>query len=193
MAGITDTLIAGTREEWRAWLDQRGEQAREIWLLIGKKGSGVPSVTYAEAVEEALCYGWIDGLTRAWDEARYAVRFTPRRRGSVWAESNKDRVERMLAEGRMTERGMRLVEAAKAAGEWDRMPSNEDLDIVPDDLRVALDADAEAAAGFAALPPSARRLYVYWIGEATRDETRARRVAETVRRARLGLRFGQPG
>jgi len=191
---VTDTLIAADREEWRAWLAENGEQAQVIWLLLGKKGSGAPSVTYDEAVEEALCFGWIDGQAKAWDEARFAVRFTPRRPGSVWAPSNKARVERMIAAGRMTERGRRLVDAAKANGEWDRLPSEEQLDVVPAGLRAALEADSDgAAAAFEALPRSTRRLYVLWINDAKREDTRARRIAETVRRSKLGLRWGQRG
>jgi uncharacterized protein YdeI (YjbR/CyaY-like superfamily) len=190
---ITDTLTARDRDEWRDWLDENGERAQLVWLLLGKKGSGAASVTYDEAVEEALCFGWIDGQAKKWDDRRYAVRFTPRRPGSVWAESNKARIKKMITEGRMTERGLRLGEAAKANGDWDKLPAGEQLDVTPPALQDALAADPDARAAWNALPPGARRLYVLWITDAKREETRARRIAETVRRAKLGLRWGEPG
>ncbi len=193
MSEITETFIARDREEWRTWLAEHHAQAGEIWLLVGKKGSPEPGASYDEAVEEALCFGWIDGQAKRWNEHRYAVRFTPRRPGSVWAESNKARVERLIAEGRMTAAGLAVVEAARAHGDWDRLPPTRDLDEVPADLQAALDADRAAGAGWDALPPSSRRQYVGWILDARRPATRERRVAETVRRAGLGLRAGAPG
>jgi uncharacterized protein YdeI (YjbR/CyaY-like superfamily) len=193
MSEITETFIARDREEWRTWLAANHTQAAEIWLLVGKKAGSEPSVTYDEAVEEALCFGWIDGQAKRWNEHRYAVRFTPRRPGSVWADSNKARVERLIAEGRMTAAGLAVVEAGKARGDWDRLPPARALGEVPPDLRGALDADPAAGVGWSGLPPSSRRQYVGWILDAKRPATRERRVAETVRRARLGLRAGAPG
>ncbi|MBM3147986.1 MAG: YdeI/OmpD-associated family protein, partial [Actinobacteria bacterium] len=175
MSEITETFIARDRVEWRAWLTANHSGAREIWLLVGKKGSPEPSVTYDEAVEEALCFGWIDGQSKRWHEHRYAVRFTPRRPGSVWADSNKARVERLITAGRMTAAGLAVVEAARAHGDWDRLPPARDLDEVPADLQAALGADRAAGAGWGALPPSSRRRYVGWIIEARRPATRERR------------------
>jgi len=114
-----DTLFAADRAAWRAWLEAHHAMATVVWLLLHKKHVDESSVTYDEAVEEALCWGWIDGLTNRWDERSYAVRFTPRKPGSVWSESNIARVEKMIAEGRMTPAGRALVDEAKRRGTWD--------------------------------------------------------------------------
>jgi uncharacterized protein YdeI (YjbR/CyaY-like superfamily) len=193
VAEIGETLKARDREEWRAWLAENHAAKQRIWLLLAKKGVPESSVTYEEAVEEALCFGWIDGQGRRLDDRYYALRFTPRRPGSVWAASNKARVEKLIAAGRMTPAGMVVIEAAKARGDWESLPANEELDKVPADLQAALDVDTAAATGFAALAASSRRMYVRWVVDAKRPETRARRIAEIVRRARLGLRPGEPG
>jgi uncharacterized protein YdeI (YjbR/CyaY-like superfamily) len=190
MAELTETYLAVDRETWRAWLAERAAGTREIWLLLAKKGSGAVSVTYDEAVEEALCYGWIDGTARKYDEAFYAVRFTPRKPGSVWAESNVARVEKLIREGRMTEAGMRLVEDARRSGAWDQAASGR-LAVTPPDLEEALAADPRATARWETWAASHRRQYIYWVLEAKRPETRARRVAEVVRRAAAGLPPGR--
>jgi len=154
-----------------------------------KKHVARPSVTLAEAVEEALCFGWIDGHLRRIDDESHALRFTPRGRRSVWAQSNKDRVERLIREGRMTPAGFAAVEAAKASGEWDAATAREDVDAVPDDLAGAL-REAGVEEAFTSMPPSHRKQYLYWVNEAKRDETRQRRIADTVRRVREGERPG---
>jgi uncharacterized protein YdeI (YjbR/CyaY-like superfamily) len=184
MREITETFFALDRSAWRAWLEEHHADRREIWLVLLKKHVPEPSVTLDEAVEEALCFGWIDGHLRRIDDRSHALRFTPRRPGGQWARSNKARVERLIAEGRMAPPGMAVVEAAKASGDWDRVPPNAELDRAPDDLQAALDADATAAGGWAALPPSHRRQYVFWVLQAKKSETRARRVDEVVRLAR---------
>ena len=187
-----DTFFAADRATWREWLAGHQHSATFVWLLLHKKHVEEPSVSYDEAVEEALCWGWIDGLTNRWDERSYAVRFTPRKPGSVWSESNVARVGRMIAEGRMTPAGMALVDEAKRRGTWGAAASGR-LDETPPDLEAALAADPAAAAGWRTWPPSHRRQYTYWILDAKRAETRARRVAEVVRRAVVGLKPGAPG
>lgn len=193
MAAIGTTFFAADRQVWRAWLEAHHDSAQVIWLVLLKRGVPEPAVTYEEAVEEALCFGWIDGQLRRIDDRSHAVRFTPRRPRSVWSESNKRRVEKLTAAGRMTETGLAVVRAAKERGEWERLPSNVELDTVPEDLAGALAEDPAAGAGFASFPASARRDYVYWVTSAKRSPTRDRRVAEVVRRSRLGLRPGQAG
>ena len=185
----SDTFLAKGRAEWREWLAAHHRDRLQVWLLLLKKHVQEPGVRYEEAVEEALCWGWIDGLTKAWDERFYVVRFTPRKPGSVWSESNVARVERLIAEQRMTPAGMALVEEAKRRGTWDQATSDR-LDVAPPDLELALAGVPAAAARWEEWPDSPRRQYVSWVLDARRPETRARRVAEVVRRAAAGLRPG---
>ena len=187
-----DTFFAADRAAWREWLAAQHGAVPQVWLLLHKKHVGEPSVTYDEAVEEALCWGWIDGLTNRWDERSYAVRFTPRKRGSVWSESNVARVERMIAEGRMTPAGQALVDEAKLRGTWDAAASGR-LEVTPPDLQEALAADPAALARWRDWAPTNRRQYMYWVLDAKRPETRARRVAEVARRAAAGLKPGEKG
>jgi len=188
--GDRRTFFAPDRETWRAWLAEHHAAEREVWLMLLKAHVRRPSVTYEEAVQEALCFGWIDGMLRRIDDESHMLRFTPRQPGSVWAVSNKARVERLIAEGRMTTAGMALVDEAKRRGEWDRADEREDVSAVPDALATALRDDATAGTAWGRLAPSHKKQYLYWIGEAKRPETRARRVAETVRRVRDGRRPG---
>jgi uncharacterized protein YdeI (YjbR/CyaY-like superfamily) len=108
-----------TAAEWRAWLERHHPTEADVWLLIYKKHSGTPSVTVDQAVEEALCFGWIDSSMQPIDEERYALRFTPRRKGSNWSERNKGRVATLIEEGRMTEAGLAMIQEAKQSGRWD--------------------------------------------------------------------------
>ena len=192
MAAITETFFALDLAAWRGWLERHHTAARGMWLVLLKAHVDEPSVTYAEAVEEALCFGWIDGQLRRIDDRSHAIRFTPRKPGSVWAKSNVARVEKLIAEGRMRPVGMALVEEAKRRGSWDEAVS-ERTETTPDDLQAALDADPAAAARWRTWAPSHRRQYVYCVLEAKRPETRTRRVAEIVRRAAAGTRPGDQG
>jgi uncharacterized protein YdeI (YjbR/CyaY-like superfamily) len=184
-----DLLFAQDRAAWRTWLAARHRTEPRVWLLLHKKGVQEPSVRYDEAVEEALCWGWIDGLTNAWDERSYVVRFTPRRPGSVWSESNVARVQRMIAEGRMTPAGLALVEEAKRRGTWEQATAAR-LDVLPPDLEAALAGVPAASDRWEQWPASPRRQYVSWVLDAKRPETRARRIADVVRRTAAGLRPG---
>jgi len=174
------THIFPTRAEWRSWLEAHHAGQSELWLAIYKKGSGKTAVTYDEAVEEALCYGWIDGLVQAINEEKYAVRFSPRKPGSVWAESNKRRVEKLIQEGRMAEPGLQKVAAAKASGEWEAATRREDVDTLPPELEQALRAHQGALAGFQALPASRRKGLIWWLSDAKRDATRQKRLQAIV-------------
>lgn len=191
MLEITKPKSFKTRAAWRAWLEKNYAREKELWLVLYKKNSGKPTVSYDQAVEEALCFGWIDGLTKGIDEEKYAVRFCPRKSGSVWSESNKKRVAKMIAEGKMTAIGLAKVEEAKRNGEWEKAVARENVSNIPADLKRALQADKIAQQNFEILAPSHKRQYIYWITEAKRDETRRKRIQETVRMVKANKRLGQ--
>jgi uncharacterized protein YdeI (YjbR/CyaY-like superfamily) len=179
-----------SRAEWRAWLTEHHGRRDEVWLVLWRQRSGRTGLTYEEAVLEALCFGWIDGRSAGLDDERTMLRFSPRRRGSGWARSNKQRVERLLAEGLMTEAGLALIEEAKRDGSWTRLDAVEDL-VVPDDLAAALASHPGARESWDGFPRSVRRAALLWLVEARRPETRAKRVAETARLTARGERPGQ--
>lgn len=193
MPEIGRTLKPRTRAAWRAWLDRHPAE-REIWLLLAKKHVPGRWLGYDEAVEEALCVGWIDGLVKAVDGDFRAVRFTPRKRGSVWSVLNKRRVARLTRAGRMTEAGLVHVRLARASGAWAAAEAA-DTDrrtaslAAPPDLAAALAAAPAAGARFAAEPPGYRRLVLRWIRDSRRPETRARRVGRVVEAAVAGVRL----
>lgn len=176
-----EVLAPGSRAEWRAWLQERPDRTEGVWVAYPKKSAQLTGPSYDDLVEEALCFGWIDGQGAKGDNDRTLNWFSPRRKGGIWARSNKERVERLVAAGVMTERGLAVIEAAKEDGSWAQYDDVEAL-VVHDDLAEALDATAGAREAFAALPQSHQREYLWWVYEAKRPETRVRRIAETVRR-----------
>ena len=185
-----ERVHAETRAEWRRWLAENHAGSRGAWLVSWKRASGKPAVGYEESVEEALCFGWIDSIQRTVDEQRTRQLFSPRRPGSRWSSSNKERVERLLAAGLMEPAGLAAVEAAKASGAWSALDDVENL-VVPDDLAAAFARHPGAAEQWEGFPPSARRLILLWILDAKRPETRAKRIAETASEAAAGRRAHQ--
>jgi uncharacterized protein YdeI (YjbR/CyaY-like superfamily) len=185
-----DIVEAPDRDVWRAWLERHGASEKGAWLVMQKKNSSTPGVTYDEAVEEALCFGWIDSRANRADETTYLQIFTPRKPGGTWAATNKVRVERLIAEGRMTPAGMALIESAKADGSWNALDDIEALK-VPDDLTAALAENPDALANFEAFPASAKKIILLWIASAKRAETRAKRIAETADKAARNERAAQ--
>jgi uncharacterized protein YdeI (YjbR/CyaY-like superfamily) len=159
-------------------------------LLFYKRHTGRACISYDAAVEEALCFGWIDGKLRRIDDDKHVIRFSPRRPRSVWSESNKRRVREMIEQDRMTEAGLALVRAAKESGAWDRA-SQPVPDAPPGDLASALSRNKRAQKRFEAMAPSHRRNYIAWVLDAKRAETRARRIRQVVRRAAKNKRPGQ--
>jgi uncharacterized protein YdeI (YjbR/CyaY-like superfamily) len=160
--------------------------------VFWRKGSGRTGLTYDEAVEEALCFGWIDGRAGKLDDRRTMIWFSPRKRGSGWARTNKVRVERLLAQGLMAAPGLALIEEAKRDGSWTRLDAVEDL-TVPDDLAAAFAGQPGSRERWDGLPRSVRRAALEWIVQAKRPETRARRVTETAQMAARGERPGPAG
>jgi uncharacterized protein YdeI (YjbR/CyaY-like superfamily) len=173
------------RARWRKWLEKNHSVSPGIWLAIGKKGNAVSDLRYEEAIEEALAFGWIDGMAGRVDADRYKLLVTPRKPGSGWARTNKKRVERLLAEGRMTPAGLAAVELARENGSWTMLDDVEAL-VEPTDLTAALDADPGARQGWDALGASPRKMALYWIATAKRPETRADRIEQTVAAAAEG-------
>ncbi|WP_370323900.1 YdeI family protein [Euzebya sp.] len=178
---------AETRAAWRAWLAAHHLTERGVWLATWKSATGRPAVPYPDAVEEAICVGWIDSTVNRLDDERNLQLMTPRKPRSSWTRLNRERVDRMEAAGLMTDAGRRAVEVAKANGWWMRFDAVEDL-IEPEGLARALDAVPAARASWDAFPPSARKQMLWWVVSAARDDTRARRVAAIVDAAREGRR-----
>jgi uncharacterized protein YdeI (YjbR/CyaY-like superfamily) len=192
MPSLRDAHFAEDRAAWRAWLAANHARAEEVWLLFYKKRSGKRCVSLGEAVEEALCFGWIDGKLHRIDDERHILRFCPRRPRSVWSESNKARVRRLTREGRMTPAGLEAVKRAKKNGQWQAARKLAEIRSPPADLGDALAANARAARFFASLPPSHRKTYIAWVLAAKRPETRARRIREVVARSARGIKPGVP-
>jgi uncharacterized protein YdeI (YjbR/CyaY-like superfamily) len=165
---------------WARWLEDNHTDPHGVWLKLAKKGSGVTTVTYGEALEEALCYGWIDGQVSRHDDSFYLQRFTPRRPRSKWSANNRDKVERLIAEGRMKPAGHEAIESAKADGRWDAAYPAQSEATVPDDFQRALDKNQEAKAFFQTLSSQNRYAFLLRIHDAKRPETRAKRIAEYV-------------
>ena len=180
-----------TLADWRAWLELNHTRPDGIWLITYRRATGQATFTYEQAVEEALCFGWIDGHAKTLDEERGMQWYAPRRAGSVWARSNKERVARLIADGRMTPAGQAKIDAAQADGTWALWDSVDSL-AVPDDLAAALAGYPDARANFDAFPRSARHAILGWIATAKRPETRAKRIAETARLAQDNVRANQP-
>lgn len=167
------------RATWRQWLAEHHQTAIGIWLVYYKVGSGKPSVRYPEAVQEALCYGWIDSKVQPIDAERYRQIFTPRKPGSVWSKLNKQYVADLIEQGLMTEAGMAKITAAQQDGSWNALDAIEAL-IIPPDLAAALAADAAAQQNFQAFSNSVKKYILSWIGSAKRPETRSNRIQQTV-------------
>jgi len=186
--GHEDAIPFPTAGEWRAWLEKHHATAPEVWVLYHKKHTGIPSVAWAEAVEEALRFGWIDGLVRRIDDDRYAQRWTPRRPTSRWSKVNVAIAERLIAEGRMTPAGLETVRVAKERGAWERAYSATKALPVPAALKDALAAVPEAREGWRRLATTWRNRTVEWIGAARSRRETARRIDHVVERLRRGER-----
>ena len=178
-------------EEWRDWLSENHTDIEAIWVKIQKKASKKPGIRYEETVIEAVAHGWIDGKMKSLNDDEFMQRFTPRRNGSVWSLSNRGRAERLISEGRMTPTGLKTVEEAKQNGRWDNArSSSRGAADVPNDLIEALKENKAAYENFESFPPSARFMYIHWVNEAKRENTRERRIKTVVDRSMKNLRPG---
>jgi uncharacterized protein YdeI (YjbR/CyaY-like superfamily) len=169
-----------SRGAWGAFLEERHATSDGLWLKIAKKGSGIESVTYDQAVEVALCYGWIDGQVRKFDEYHYLQRFTPRRPRSKWSKVNREKATKLMERGEMKAAGLHEVERARADGRWDAAYDSPSNATVPDDLLRELEKDERAREFFSELDRRNRYAILYQIQDAKKPETRARRIAKYV-------------
>jgi len=169
-----------SREAWEAWLEEEHATSDGLWLKIAKKGSGIETVTFAEALDAALCYGWIDSQRGGFDERFFLQRFTPRRPRSKWSQVNREKVAKLMEAGRMRPAGLREVEWAKADGRWDAAYEPQSAATVPEDLRLELEKNEGAREFFETLDRANRYAMLHRIQDAKKPETRARRIAQYV-------------
>jgi len=168
-------------KEWRSWLKKNHAKEKGVWLIYFKKHTGKPRVPYGEAVEEALCFGWIDSTVKRIDDERYMQQFTPRNLKSNWSKLNKARVEKLLKNGKMTKAGMRFVDYAKKHGSWDKVEEPQPIFEFSDDLLKLLKANKKAFRFYKILSPSHQKQYKQWVMSAKKPETRLRRCIEMLR------------
>ncbi len=182
MAQNTDLPVLPFKDKkaWSAWLAKNHAKSPGVWLKLAKKDSHVQSVTYPEALEAALCYGWIDGQKQAHDESFWLQKFTPRGPRSIWSKINREKAEALIASGEMKPSGLAAIERAKENGQWEKAYESQSRASVPDDLQAALDRNPKAKAFFATLNSVNRYAIVFRIHNAKKPETRARRIQQFV-------------
>ncbi|MFQ6084488.1 MAG: YdeI family protein [Candidatus Aminicenantia bacterium] len=183
-------LYVKTRDEWKNWLSKHHNRETEVWLIFFKKETRKPSIEYGAAVEEALCFGWIDSIIKKIDDTKYARKFTPRKDNSKWSELNKKRTEKMIREGRMTEFGLVKIDAAKKAGYWDKLESPDISFDLPLEFEQALAQNKKANENFKKLAPTYQKQYIGWIAVAKRQETKERRIKESIVLLQKGEKLG---
>lgn len=176
--GVT-AVHAATRKEWRHWLSKNHKTEKSVWLIIYHKDSPTKSVYYNEAVEEALCFGWIDSLANKRDEESSYLFFSVRKPKSKWSKANRDRVEKLVKAGLMTESGQKLIDLAKETGTWEALVDIENS-VIPPDLEKLFARNKTARKNFDAFAPSSKRIILEWISNARKPETRQKRLEETV-------------
>ena len=185
-------LYVTNRDDWRSWLKDNHATEKEIWLVFFKKKTGKPSIPYEDAVEEAICFGWIDSIVKKIDDERYFQKFTPRTDKAGWSAINKIRAERMIQQGRMRMAGRSKIREAKRSGSWDETSTSKKPWDMPLELKEALATNELAKNNFERLAPSYQRQYVGWIASAKRSETRLRRTKEVIglleHNQRLGMK-----
>jgi uncharacterized protein YdeI (YjbR/CyaY-like superfamily) len=172
-----------TRRQWRAWLKAHHRREAQVWLALYKKGERTPSLSIAEAQEEALCFGWIDHLSRSLDQSRFLLRFTPRRAGSIWSLTNIRRVEKLTGAGLMTQAGLEKVAEARRNGQWEAAIAREQTERIPAELEKSLRRRKGALAGYRSLTPSRKKQLVHWLLTAKSEATRQRRLQAILQEA----------
>ena len=184
VAELKNAKLFKNRVEWRTWLEKNHLTKDELWLIHYKKKSNKTSVSHNEAVEEALCFGWIDGKLKRIDEEKYILRYSPRKGKSVWSKINKDKAEKMISLGKMTEAGFEKINSAKKQGLWETAYTNIVRDKLPSDLKTALMSDKVAWNNFNNFANSYWNMYIGWVNNAKTDDTRKKRINEVVKRSK---------
>ena len=179
------TFYPKSRAEWRTWLSENHESAQSIWLIYYRSSSNKPSLSWSDAVDEALCFGWIDSTKKTIDKESYMQYFSKRKPNSMWSKINKEKVAKLIKENLMTDAGFQSIVIAKENGSWNALDDIEAL-IVPRDLKEALATNREAMAFFNGLSNSAKKLLLHWVTFAKRPETRKKRIVELVESASQG-------
>jgi uncharacterized protein YdeI (YjbR/CyaY-like superfamily) len=177
-----------TKKEWRKWLQENHNNSSEAWVVIYKKNSEQQGLRYIEAVEEALCFGWIDSKMKKIDEDTFKQRFSPRRKKSIWSKSNKELALRLMKEQKMTKAGYEAIEEAKKSGSWKHAYTSKTPPEIPKDLEEALAVSPKAQFNFQTFPNSTKLIYVHWINNAKKPETRSRRIKQVVERAEKNIK-----
>ncbi len=172
-------LHVSSREQWRRWLE-KNHTAKKVWLIYYKTHTRKPSILYDDSVEEAICFGWIDGTIKKLDDEKFARKFMPRRKNSHWSESNKKRAQKMIKEGRMTKTGMALITEAKQRGEWPKHPVEKREVAIPPFFVEALAKNKKASDYFNTLAPTYKTHFIDWVSSAKREETRLKRLTEAL-------------
>ncbi|OGM13784.1 hypothetical protein A3A76_04705 [Candidatus Woesebacteria bacterium RIFCSPLOWO2_01_FULL_39_23] len=185
---IGKTLSVENRKGWRVWLRKNHRIEKDIWLEIYKKHANRGGITYEEAVEEALCFGWIDGIMRRLDDDRIVQRFSPRNPDSVWSLLNKKRALKMIKEGKMTEAGLKTIRIAKKTGKWQAAYSSKTKPTLPPDLKKALIENQIAYTNFNKFSDSIQLAYIFWILAAKRQETKSARIKVVIDRSSKNLK-----
>ncbi|MBU6998204.1 MAG: YdeI/OmpD-associated family protein [Theionarchaea archaeon] len=173
---VAESLYVTTRSEWRSWLEANHTTQNEIWLVFYKKHTGNPTISYNDAVEEAICFGWIDSIIKRIDDEKFVRKFTPRRDTRRWSSSNIDRIKKMINQGKMTEAGLQKIDELSL----ERGPEPRKEFTIPTHVEEALKAHPEAWNNFVALAPGYRRQYLGWVVSAKKEETQKRRLAELI-------------
>jgi uncharacterized protein YdeI (YjbR/CyaY-like superfamily) len=170
------------RAEWHKWLEENGSSEKEVWVIIYKKHYGRRGLQYQEAVEEAICFGWIDSKMQSIDTSKFRQRFSPRKKTSIWSKINKETAEKMIQRGKMTPAGFETINKAKANGKWSAAYSSRTAPAIPEDLEKALRGNEPAWMNFKEFSNSTKLRYIYWVNTAKKEETRQRRINAVVKK-----------
>jgi uncharacterized protein YdeI (YjbR/CyaY-like superfamily) len=185
-----DALVLNDRNEWRKWLEKNSIKEKEVWLIHYKKHTGKLGISLEEAVEEAICFGWIDSKMKSLDDEKYILRYSPRKKNSPWSKINKERAKKLINQGKMTEEGLDKIKEARRTGKWSAAYSSKRKPTMPSELEEELKKDKTAWENFNNFANSYQTNYVYWVVRAKREETRKRRIKEVVKRANQNKKPG---